>query len=213
MKPYLQFPVTIMAGWLAAAAVAAVKVPPAGSPSVMVELARVRAVQSGDREVQAAVGYNRLHLEAVSTDEAIARVALEALAKSGDAFTLDWLQGPHRGPVATALEPVAVRTAARLRTRLEASPEVPEKTARAWMLRAAVADLTCTALEVPLKRFEHEWLKRHGANPAVRHELEALAAASQRTGHPLDPGAIRARAAAYAAQLFAGPADTVPAQP
>ena len=179
---------------------------------------RTRAQDATDSEVVAAAEFNLVHLRAVAADEAVARAALQALATSGDVFTLTWLQGPHRGPVATALEPVAVRTAERIRARLDASPEVPQKTARAWLLRTAVADLTCSALEVPLKRFEHAWLKRHAADPAVRRELEALAAAGQHTGHALDPGAIRARAGARAARVLstrpeAVPADAAPSKP
>ncbi|MHB9006910.1 MAG: hypothetical protein ACYDC1_08245 [Limisphaerales bacterium] len=161
-------------------------------------MTQTRAKAAADREVAAAAAYNLVHLQALADDEAIARLALEQLAKSGDAFTLRWLDAPRHWKIPAARQPLVSATQERIRERLKEASPPPEEQVEAWLLRAAVSDLTCNALEVPLKQFSREWLARHGSDPAVRRQPEQLTKPGERTDHIHDPASIRARAASYA---------------
>lgn len=178
-------------------------VPTNGSPASPAfefsERIRAHASEAGDREVAAAAEYNLVHLRALAADEAVARPALEQLAKSGDAFTLQWLDAPGYLKIPAARQPQISATQERIRERLKgASPPPSEKQVEAWLLRAAVSDLTCNALEVPLGRFRTEWMTQHRDGPAVRSQLETLAASPRPATVPVfGPGFVRDRALSY----------------
>lgn len=170
----------------------------------------IQAKAAADPEVLAAAGYNLLHLRAVSPDETVARPALEELANAGDAFTLRWLDAPGHRTIPVARQPLVNATRERIRERLTRVPSSPEPQVEAWLLRSAVSDLTCNALEAPLGRFRAEWLQEHRGEPAVRSQLETLAASLPLAAGPVfGPGSVRQRARAYCGSALNPPPPTV----
>ena len=160
------------------------------------------AIADGDQEVAAAANYNLLHLRAVTEEDAIARPALEELAKSGDEFTLRWLVLPAHPAIPASRQPQVAQTMRRIRERLKDSPEPPEKQVRAWLLRAAVSDITCNPLESALDRFRRAWVAQHLNNAAVKKELDALASTAPTEAGIFGPGLVRVRARDYAASVW-----------
>jgi hypothetical protein len=189
--------------------------PPLGQPTVtnlpplrFTEWPRAlheRALQAGDQEVAAAAEYNLLHLAAVGTNDTEAKAALLKLAELGDEFTLAWLERHPPRTTSPERSALAQKTQEQIRHRVQTTPSAPEKLVYPRLLRTAVADLTCNALEVELKGFAWDWIRRQATNDAVRAELRQLARPGSAATLPLSPQHVRERASSYTDSLLNPP--------
>jgi len=163
-----------------------------------------KAAQTGDKEVFAAALYNELHLAILRTNAAQAESALRQLQVDGDEFTVQWLERAATNNPARREELTAASE--RLRQRLAKDPRPAAGLVRARLLNAAVSDLTCSALEGPLKGFMWRWVETNASQPAVRAELTRLQAEPVKTNFDLTlPELIRNRANLYTTHLLAPP--------
>jgi hypothetical protein len=172
--------------------------PVANPANEFIKRVQAQAIADGDREVAAAARYNLLHLQAVALDEAVAGPALEELANTGDEFSLRWLESPAQ-VIPTAHEALVAKTKERIRERLKRPPEPSEKLATAWLLRAAVSDITCNPLEGPMGRFRQEWLAQHRDDPGVKQQLETVAPVAAEAAKVFSPASVRGRVRSYKA--------------
>ena len=163
-------------------------------------------MQSGDKEVFAAAVYNELHLAATGTNDAHADAALRRLESAGDEFTLRWLETAAKNGSLAARRARFDATRERIRQRLVKSPVPAEKLVRERLMNAAVSDLTCSALEAPLKGFMWRWATTNTAGPAVRAELTKLQSEPLNTNSPTLPEAVRHRVNSYTTSLLEAPA-------
>jgi hypothetical protein len=169
-----------------------------------------KALDAGDLEVASALDYNSIHTGLLNATPEAASTFLSRLEKHGDEFTVHWLDKLTANDAPAVSRELIELTRNRIRERLARHPLKSEQMVRPRFFRAAVADVTCNALERPLKEFVWAWAQAHCGTVECQRELRHLLKDQVLPSEELGPETIRQRVQSYA-RTFLGARDPLEA--